>query len=398
MLINTVQEMLRDTLETWRADGRINGSGFDTLDFFSGGSSYSRIIEMTFREVATESPQLREAAVSLLSHISIHHELELAKITLYFLLQQQQQEEEEEEDRADGHGSYSSSVCAVTVATSFRPAMARLNASLAANGIELFVLGMGTKWKGHGMKLLFLERFLEAEKLRSHERFSHVLFLDAFDTLLLESSGSSAILTRFFTFGAGVVFNGETECTPDPHLQQAFLSQNRQHMPALPYLNSGVYMGDVEAVRLMLREVLVDMRTQFGLHDSDSMSKVDDQRLLMRWFLRQNNEIAKIDSSGYLFHTLHGFSSSDFVYSSELLGRGVVWSKVTQTSPLVLHGNGNGCVALLELAGHLKQLDWPPAQFRNKESAYPLELQTAKEWTENDARLQCTWPHNTYAT
>jgi len=383
--------MLRETLETWHTSGHINGSGFDPIDFFGGGNSYSRAVEMAFREVAVATPQLLEGAVSLLSHLSSRYELELAKLTLSFLSHQQK-------DRDFSKEALPLNICAVTVATTFRPAMARLNVSLAANGIELFVLGMDTEWKGHGMKLLLLERFLEAERLRSFERFSHVLFLDAFDTLILDSSGFNAILTRFLALGAGVVFNGETECTPDPQLKQAFWPEGRHSMPPLPYLNSGVYMGDIEAVRAMLHQVLVDMRTNFGLNDFDSMSKVDDQRLLVRWFLRQNKGTAKIDSCGHLFHTLHGFSANDFVLSTELLGRGIVWSKVTRTSPLVLHGNGNGCVALLELAGQLEQHDWPPEEFRNKELAYPPVPRTTEEWAKDDARLQCTWPFNSYST
>jgi hypothetical protein len=247
------------------------------MEFFSGGASYSRAVEMTFREVAAAEPEVLEGALSLLSNLYKHHELELAALTLSFLTQQPQH-------RDSGHEAQTLGICAVTVATAFKPALARLNASLAANGIELFVLGMGMKWRGHGLKLLLLERFLAVEdnNLISKARYSHVLFLDAYDTLVLEMATPRLILSRFLAFGAGVVFNGETECAPDPQLQQAFWTRNHHSLPPLPYLNSGVYLGDVETIRRMLDEVFVDMRTSFGLRDFDGMSKADDQRFLSR--------------------------------------------------------------------------------------------------------------------
>jgi hypothetical protein len=147
----------------------------------------------------------------------------------------------------------------------------------------------------------------------------------------------------------------------------------------------------------MLDEVFVDMRTSFGLSDFDGMSKADDQRFLSRWFLRQEKDTAKIDSSGLIFHSLHGFSADDFTLSPEVLGRGVVWSKASRTSPVVLHGNGNGCAALLDLAGKLEQADWPPEHFRRLEPMYPPRLESQEKWVENDARLQCIWPFNSYA-
>lgn len=381
--------MLRGTIEAWRTDGRTNGSGFDPVEFFSGGASYSRAVEMTFREVAAADPGVLEGAISLLSHLSTRHELELAALMLSFLTQQPQH-------RDSGHEAQTLGICAVTVATAFKPALVRLNASLAANGIELFVLGIGVKWGGHGLKLLLLERFLAVEDVRSHARFSHVLFLDAYDTLVLEMATPSLILSRYLAFGAGVVFNGETECAPDPQLQQAFWPRNRYSLPPLPYLNSGVYFGDVETIRRMLDEVFVDMRTSFGLGDFDGMSKADDQRFLSRWFLRQEKETAKVDTSGFLFHSLHGFSADDFTLSPEILGRGVVWSKASRTSPLVLHGNGNGCAALLDLVGKLEQKDWPPEDFRRLEPMYPPMPEAGEKWVENDARLQCIWPYNSY--
>jgi len=105
----------------------------------------------------------------------------------------------------------------------------------------------------------------------------------------------------------------------------------------------------------MLHDVVQDITNNFGATSTDAVLQMDDQRMYTRW-VAQNPDIARVDTEGLLFHTLHSFEAKDFSVSSSTLGAGVVWSHATKTAPLVIHGNGNGCSLLFTLVAQLGYL------------------------------------------
>ena len=178
--------------------------------FFGGEDLYSRKTEMVVREVL-DNPSgiqfLQNFQPNALRNYTLAHILRMSEdaVMLRELLG----------NGAPDLETRAAPLCVVTVATDFRPQMHRLNASLAANGLELIILGLGEKWCGHSLKLQALKAFLDTCTC------GNVLFLDAYDTLALPFTADS-LSDRFAMFRVGIVFNGEVACSPDESLAHAW--------------------------------------------------------------------------------------------------------------------------------------------------------------------------------
>jgi len=360
--------------------------------FFTHGDGYTRRFEMVFRDVATSSAELSSLSVSFLRHLSAlpGGSRALVNLTLAFILDHIEVKSDRSNPvllppvptRSPIDYADRSALCVVSVATSQSRALRRMNASVAANGLRLHILGLGMPWRGHGMKMTLLEEFLGSAAARG-ECDKDVLFLDAYDTLMLRAP-AGLLQARFRAMGCGILFNGEVDCAPDRSLRELWPAHDSS--TPLPFLNSGVFIGKASVIREMLRAVREDLALNFGVVDMQGVYQADDQRLYSRWFLRHQH-VARVDASGMLFHTLHGFSSDSFVASANLLGPGAIWSHISHTSPLIVHGNGNGCSVLLSIVAQLEGVDWPPAVFLGKDPPRPVH---AVEWRD------CEWPFNSH--
>lgn len=219
-------------------------------------------------------------------------------------------------------------------------------------GHDLEVYGLGEEWTGFGMKLRLM---YEAIKDDPAERV--VLFVDAYDVLFLPAG--TEILTRFLAFGAPIVFSAELACWPfedlageypepavtdlepvDPRI--AALRPKPPLAVPLKYLNSGSYIGYAGAVR--------DALLELSPEDED-----DDQGLFTRYFLDHPEKVS-LDYQASLFHTLFGVGAERFVLESNPLG---LRSKITGSHPCLVHGNGSGKYALLEIIKGLRERNWP---------------------------------------
>jgi hypothetical protein len=120
----------------------------------------------------------------------------------------------------------------------------------------------------------------------------------------------------------------------------------------LRYLNSGTYMGPLGLVRAMVDEVLQDLGQCYQL--PEAREHVDDQRWFTRYLLR-HPELARLDTGGQLFHTLHDMDPQLFEVSEQ----GEVRSQITGTAPCIIHGNGNGCRLYKELVKGMIKQGWP---------------------------------------
>ena len=331
--------------------------------------AYTRTLEMSWRRVLRANPT---RATVILGELSDQYPL--ARL----MLEDQSAAAAAAEQPAEAASGRlpKKLLCTVTVATSVKPQLLRLNASVTASGMFLKILGLGQTWGGHGTKIILLDEFLASTEAAV---CTEVLFLDAYDTLVLQATESD-IRRRFRALlrgSEGIVFNGETECTPDPSIRSEWPTSG-----PLPYLNSGVFMGSAAFVRRLVKESLEDIRDNFFLTSKSSMAQADDQRFYSRWFLR-NQGTAAVDTNGFLFQTLHDHAAHSFVVSREL-GQGTVFSRSTGSAPLVLHGNGNGCGTLLSIVEQLGAVsDWPPAGFNS-----PAVSASEKE--------ACTWPFNSF--
>lgn len=148
-----------------------------------------------------------------------------------------------------------------------------------------------------------------------------LMFVDGYDVLI---DGSAAdILGRFDSLLHGapkVLFSAESVCWPDRKVASRYPLTNSPYK----YLNGGGYMATVTVLRAAL-----DAHFDFK---SKEFETCDDQREWTRAFL--NSEDIVLDTSNTIFNSLYG-RTDDLVATP----RG--WfNKVTESYPLVFHGNG----------------------------------------------------------
>ncbi|CAM9462470.1 unnamed protein product [Phaeothamnion confervicola] len=242
-----------------------------------------------------------------------------------------------------------SGILLLTVASHSSPRLELLQRSAAAAGIDLRVEGLGEPWHGFGDKIFRTRQVLEGV-----DGNLLVVFLDAFDTLLLPTAKDLA--RRFLWTGADIIFGTELECHHDIGLQWLYpphLASNRA------FLNSGTYAGRASDLRLMLDEVILDLRRNheaFGRDVRDAF----DQRWFTRFFLRHaDSSRVVLDTSRILFLTLHALPPGDLslVPGDPALLR----FEPTGGSPCILHGNGREGKGRLDvLTEGLRAASWPP--------------------------------------
>jgi len=227
-----------------------------------------------------------------------------------------------------------------------------LQKSATALGFSFDILGMDTKWEGLGSKITMLTDYL-----KDVDGDEIVLFVDAFDVLLLPDA--KLIRERFadnFT-GAKVVLSGEKACSPDK--SSKFVFPGLDYGKPFQFLNSGSYVGLVKHVRFMLEDVTADIAEHHSYTGASPLA-LDDQRWFTRYYLR-NPGVAAMDVDGVLFHTLHDIDPEELTVNKN--DRGEVQgftSAVTHTSPCLIHGNGNGLDTFHVLVDRIVGEGFPP--------------------------------------
>jgi len=143
-----------------------------------------------------------------------------------------------------------------------------------------------------------------------------VFFCDGYDVII--NDAIEEIMNRFMGFECDVLFAAEINCWPDKSLESQYpKSHTRYH-----YLNSGVYIGKVGALKK-----LFDGR----INDSD-----DDQLFLTRKYLDKSHGVnIKLDHENYIFQCLAG--AEEVITIKE---NGQLLNTETKCCFCVLHGNG----------------------------------------------------------
>lgn len=211
----------------------------------------------------------------------------------------------------------------LSIGTDYNDGMKRLEKSLIRFGYNYELLGIGDKWNGGdeiinypgaGQKVNILKRRLK-EIIEAGEN-PLILFLDGYDTMVLKSSFE--FVKRFESLGHKIIFGAEKSCWPDGNLADSY-----PHVP-LPwrYLNSGQFVGRAKD----LWEIIQD-----EIKDSD-----DDQLYYTHKFLSNNYDI-QLDYNCNLFQCM-GLSEPELSFNKSY---GSLYNNLTQTEPIVAHGNGN---------------------------------------------------------
>ncbi|XP_072758610.1 procollagen-lysine,2-oxoglutarate 5-dioxygenase isoform X2 [Anoplolepis gracilipes] len=218
---------------------------------------------------------------------------------------------------------------------------------------NLRILGLGEPWKGGnvrnyaggGYKINLLKKALK--DYRNDEK-KIILFTDSYDVIFL--GDLSAIVERFLSTDARVLFSAEAYCWPDKSLATHYPAVSRGKR----YLNSGGFIGYATDVYEILNKALIN--------DED-----DDQLFYTTIYLQEDLRMQhkiKLDHKSEIFQNLNGA-----VADVELRFKGeeaYLQNIVYNTVPLILHGNGPNKLVLNSLGNYL-----------------------ARAWTSNEGCLSC---------
>lgn len=208
-----------------------------------------------------------------------------------------------------------SKINVVTVASDKTKARALIN-SCKSNNIMLEILGDDQPWlggdmsgPGGGQKINYLYEYLQ-----TLPDTNIVLFVDGYDVIIHDDL--ETIYERFISFDCDILFAAEKQIWPDPQLASLFDKPDVGY----PYLNSGCFIGYVDALKSIL--TLVDPGS-------------DDQLFYQHAYTRCNDFVCKLDHEQYIFACLSGLT--DYIHirpNMQLL------NSETMCCPCILHGNG----------------------------------------------------------
>jgi GR25 family glycosyltransferase involved in LPS biosynthesis len=186
----------------------------------------------------------------------------------------------------------------------------RLKASAEHFGIEITNLGHNVEWEGTDMtgpggghKINLLRRYIA--NLPNHHV---VLFVDGYDVFF--AGDLDTITRRYFGFGKKILFAAESTLWPDKTVIHP-LSDTKYR-----YLNSGVFMGEVGALRSLLA---------YSIGNEE-----DDQLFYQKQYLSGRHSIA-LDHECYVFQC----HEPEIGRKNDLLH-----NPYTSTCPRIYHGNG----------------------------------------------------------
>lgn len=194
-------------------------------------------------------------------------------------------------------------------------------------GIEVKMFGGGwRKWENFKTKLEILLEELPKYK----KEYDLVLFTDARDVMYWRSKPKILKAIRKFK-DYKMVLNAETNCYPNKDLAEP---QKKLEQGKYRYLNSGMFVGDIDFVIDVLKECNED-----GLDD--------DQESLQMAYMKNTKDI-KLDSNCELFQVMW---DEDFGRSANfdvLFNNSYIYNELTDTYPCILHSPGP--------TGHLNQV------------------------------------------
>jgi hypothetical protein len=230
----------------------------------------------------------------------------------------------------------SSKLYQLTFATRPHPVLTQLEDRVHSFGEELHVLGRQENrdigWRSgkrnFGIKLRELYAFVHKVELQPDDI---LLVSDAYDVAMIRPQ--KEIRRRYQTlFTKPIVFGAETNCHPDPNLAP----QYGYHSPSeiFPYLNSGLFIGRVWAIRKCL--------DGYTYKDEES-----DQHYWTKQYLRRR-DLIELDTGAKLFLNCHGLDPKDIEYDSY---KQSVYFKPYGTYPLFIHANGTDRSYLYPIIG-----------------------------------------------
>jgi hypothetical protein len=208
----------------------------------------------------------------------------------------------------------------ITVATKPHKVLNKILETVKKNKETIEVLGLQENrligWEGtqnFGVKLREIYNFVDRPTLCESDI---VLFTDAYDLAYL--GNLTEVVRRYKMFSKPIIFGAEKSCHPDPGRSTQYKFPN-DNMPEFPFLNSGMIIGRVDALRHCMKGYQYDDRH-------------DDQRFWTTAFFENPDKI-ELDYENLLFLNAADMEMEDFIWNGK-----TAWYK--RHNPLFVHING----------------------------------------------------------
>jgi hypothetical protein len=173
----------------------------------------------------------------------------------------------------------------ITVATKPNHVLDKIKERIEKNKEQLIVLGGQEDrligWEGNqnfGVKLREVSDFLKSPFL---DKDDIVLFTDAYDVIYCGTK--KEVIEKYLEIDHPIVFGCEKQCNPDPKRASEYKFTDTE----FPYLNSGMFIGRVWALRKCI--------LNYKYNDND-----DDQRFWTTQFF-ENPHLITLDYNNNLF-------------------------------------------------------------------------------------------------
>jgi len=207
----------------------------------------------------------------------------------------------------------------ITVATKPNHILDNIKVNVKKNKERIHVLGSQENrmigWEGHqnfGVKLREVSDFLKAPFLEDDDI---VLFTDAYDVVYCGNKRET--ITRFEEMDKPIIFGCEKQCNPDPKRASEYKFTDTE----FPYLNSGLFIGRVWALRKCILE--------YKFNDRD-----DDQRFWTTCFF-ENPDLIGLDYGNRLFLNTVDMEERFFLFDKE-----EQIAMYRSETPMFVHVNG----------------------------------------------------------
>jgi hypothetical protein len=207
----------------------------------------------------------------------------------------------------------------ITIATKPHQVLDKLIEKVNANNEKIDVLGLQENrdigWENQqrfGVKLREVADFLKRPHLDPDDI---ILFTDAYDVAYFGTQRE--IIERYLTFNSPIVFGCEKECHPDPNRSSLYSKTDTE----FPYLNSGMFIGRVYALRMCIEN--------YNFNDTD-----DDQRYWTTKYF-ENPQLIKLDYDNKLFLNTSKYDEKYFTFD---IGSSLALYKTS--NPMFVHVNG----------------------------------------------------------
>lgn len=169
----------------------------------------------------------------------------------------------------------------------------------------------------------------------------YIIFIDAFDVVFADTI--EGIMDKFMSFGCPVVIGAERNCFPDNFRKEY---DRLQSTSSFKYLNSGVIVGETEAI-LTILEAMDAQNLPRDYHDPNKgyNHHFNDQAYYMDIYLRQPVEM-KLDYQCLIAQNMQDVTMDDIILYGGIYPNADtkdifnILNKETNTTPSIIHWNG----------------------------------------------------------